>query len=154
VKRYLIELSEEERTSLHDLTRKGRIAARVLRRAQALLLADAGKTDEQIQDALQVGVATIERLRKRFVEEGLPAALHERPRPGGQPKLAAKQEAFLIALACSDPPEGRTCWTMQLLADQMVALGEVESLSDETVRRTLKRGRSSRGRSAPGASPR
>jgi transposase len=152
MKRYVVELTDEERASLRALTQKGKASARVIRRAHLLLLADQGKTDEQIQDALQVGIATVERLRKRCVEEGIEAALHERRRPGGAPKLGQKQEAFLIALACSDPPKGRARWTMQLLADQMVTLGQVESLSDETVRRVLKKGRSSRGRTARGVS--
>jgi transposase len=154
MKRFVVELTDEERASLRALTQKGKASARVIRRAHLLLLADAGKTDEQIHEALQIGIATVERLRKRCVEEGVEAALLERHRPGGTPKLGPNQEAFLIALACSDPPKGRACWTMQLLADEMVALGQVESISDETVRRTLKKGRSSRGKSAPGASPR
>jgi transposase len=92
----------------------------------------------------------VERVRKRFVEAGLEAALRERPRPGGQRKLEGKQEAFLIALACSTPPEGRTSWTMQLLAYKLVELRVVDAISDETVRRTLKKTRSSRGRKRPG----
>jgi len=154
MKRYVVELSEEERASLRALTQKGKASARMIRRAHVLLLADTGKTDEAIALALSMGVATLERLRKRFVLEGLSAALQERPRPGARAKLDAKAEAFLIALACSDPPKGRSVWTTQLLADQMVALGKVESLSDETVRRILKKGGPSRGCTAPGASPR
>lgn len=152
MKRYIVALTDEERASLRALTQKGKASARIIRRAHLLLLADAGKTDEQIHDALQVGIATVERLRKRCVEEGVEGALRERPRATVAPKLGESQVAFLMALACSDPPEGRACWTMQLLADKMVALGQVESLSDETVRRTLKKGRSNRGKSAPGAS--
>ena len=95
----------------------------------------------------------MERIRQRFVEDGLEAALSERPRPGGQRKLAGKQEAFLSALACSTPPEGRTCWPMQLLADRLVALQVVEAISDETVRRTLKKTSSSRGKRRPGVFP-
>ena len=96
-------------------------------------------------EALQVGLSTVARTRQRFVEGGLEWALTERPRPGAARKLDGKAEAFLIALACSGPPGGRTRWTMQLLADRMVEIGVVEELSDETVRRTLKRGCSSRG---------
>ena len=95
----------------------------------------------------------MERIRKRFVEDGLEAALSEQPRPGGQRKLDGQQEAFLIALACSTPPEGRACWTMQLLADRLVELQVVEAISDETVRRTLKKTSSSRGRRKPGVFP-
>src|SRR3989304_3215971 len=91
--------------------------------------------------ALLVGLATVARTRQRFVEGGLEWALTERPRPGAARKLDGKAEAFLIALACTDAPEGRECWTMQLLADRLVELGLVEEISDETVRRTLKRGR-------------
>jgi transposase len=144
-KRYRVDLTEEERAGLLALTKQGRAAARKIRRAQTLLLAADGLTDDAVAAALHIGRATVERTRKRFVEEGLEAALAEHPRPGGQPKLDGKQEAFLVALACSDAPEGRNHWTMQLLAEQMVALGVVESLSDETVRRTLKKTISSRG---------
>ncbi len=144
-KRYLVTLSDDERAHLLALTKQGKIAARKLTRAHILLQADAGVVDTAIATALHVGTATVERIRKRFVEEGLDAALSERPRPGGQRKLDGKQEAFLIALACSTPPEGRQCWTMQLLADRLVAVQVVEAISDETVRRTLKKTRSSRG---------
>ena len=92
-----------------------------------------------------LGLRRLERTRKRFVEEGLEAALNERPRAGGQRKLAGKQEALLVALACSTPPDERKCWTMQLLADKLVELKQVESISDETVRRTLKKTSSSHG---------
>jgi transposase len=144
-KRYLVTLTEEERVSLLGLTKKGKGAARKLTRAHILLQADAGVSDTAIAAALHIGIATVERVRKRFVEEGLDAALSERPRPGGQRKLDGKQEAFLIALACSTPPEGRQRWTMQLLADRLVAVQVVEAISDETVRRTLKKTRSNRG---------
>jgi transposase len=145
VKRYLVTLTEDERMHLLELTKKGKISARKLTRAHILLQADAGASAKAIAAALHIGIATVERLRKRFVEEGLEAALSERPRPGGQRKLNGKQEAFLIALACSTPPEGRQCWTMQLLADTLVAVRMVEAISDETVRRTLKKTRSNHG---------
>jgi transposase len=144
-KRYMVTLTAAEREDLLALTKKGKIAARKLMRAHVLLQADAGVSDEVIAAALHIGIATVERIRKRFVEEGLEASLTERPRPGGQRKLDGKQEAFLIALACSTPPEGRACWTMQLLADRLVALGVVEAISDETVRRALKKTHSNRG---------
>ncbi len=88
---------------------------------------------------MHIGTATLARTRKRFVEEGLEAALSERPRAGARRKLEGKQEALLVALACSAPPDERKCWTMQLLADQLVELQQVESISDETVRRTQKK---------------
>lgn len=152
-KRYLVTLTEAERASLLALTQKGKISARQLTRAHILLQADAGGIDAVIAAALHVGIATVARVRKRFVEEGLEAALQERPRPGGHRKLDGKQEAFLIALACSTPPEGRTRWTMQLLAGKMVELRVVDSISDETVRRTLKKPSSSRGRRQSGVFP-
>lgn len=152
-KKYIVTLTDDERTQLLALTKRGKVSARRLTRAHLLLQADAGLSDETIAQTLHIGTATVERLRKRFVEAGLEAALSERPRPGGQRKLDGKQEAFLIALACSAPPEGRTCWTMQLLADKLVDLRVVEAISDETVRRTLKKTRSSRGKRRPGVFP-
>jgi transposase len=152
-KRYLVTLSEDERAHLLALTKKGTLSARKLTRAHILLQADAGAMDAAIAAALHVGIATVERVRKRFVEEGLEGALRERPRPGGHRKLDGKQEAFLIALACSTPPEGRTCWTMQLLAGKLVELRVVDAISDETVRRTLKKTSSSRGRRRRGVFP-
>jgi transposase len=152
-KKYIVTLTEDERAQLVALTKRGKVSARRLTRAHVLLQADAGLADEAIAQALRVGTATVERLRKRFVEEGLEAALGERPRPGGHRKLDGKQEAFLIALACSTPPEGRACWTMQLLADKLVEVRVVEAISDETVRRTLKKTPSSRGRRRPGVFP-
>lgn len=144
-KKYVVTLSERERTELGTLIRKGTASARLLTRARVLLRSDAGATDDQIATALQVGTTTVERLRRRFVEQGLDATLHERPRPGGTPKLDGKQEALLVALACSEPPQGRTTWTMQLLADHLVAIGTVDTISDETVRRVLKKTISNRG---------
>lgn len=144
-KKYLIDLQDQERSALHDLTSKGRVSARKLKRAQILLLADKGQTDEEIVQAVGVVRATVERIRKRFVEGGLEYALNEQPRPGGRPKLDGHQAALLTAIACSDPPEGHKVWTMQLLADRLVELGEVESVSHDTVRRVLKKTRPSPG---------
>jgi transposase len=138
-KRYVVTFTDEERTQLWALTQKGRVAARRLTRAHLLLQADAGATQEAIAIALRLGRATVVRICKRFVEDGLEAARGDRPRPGAQRKLDGKQTAFLIALACSPPPEGRTCWTIQLLANRLVELRVVEASSDETVRRTLKK---------------
>ena len=138
-KRYLVELTEKERTQLQAVGKKGKVVARRLRRAQLLLLAADGYTDREIASALHLGVSTVERTRKRFVEGGVEWALTERPRPGGTPKLRGKDEAFLIATACSAPPRGRQRWTLQLLAERIVEVGLVDSISDETVRRTLKK---------------
>ena len=143
-KKYIVELTTEERAHLLELTRKGKTSVRKVRRAQLLLLADEGKTDLDIVEALHVGVATVERIRKRFVFEGLSAALNDRPRPGARCKLDAKGEAILETLAQSKPPEGRKRWTMQLLADRLVELKVVEDISGETVRRMVKKSGSNR----------
>jgi transposase len=152
MKRYKVTLTKEERRELQDLVASGKAAARKLTHARILLKADASSggpawTDQRIVEALEVGVATVERIRQRFVEEGLAAALSRKKqaRPSRQPKLDGRAEARLIALACSAPPEGRKEWTLQLLADRLVELEVVEAISYETVRRALKKTRSSRG---------
>ena len=149
---YPVRLTDEDRGALLALTRKGTIAARKLARAHILRLADEGKPDADIAAALSVGLSTVERTRKKYVEGGLESALNERPRPGVKPKLDAKQEAYLIALACSTPPNDQVKWTMRLLADRLVQVGVVGDISDETVRRTLKKTSSSPGKSSNGAS--
>lgn len=135
--RYIVELDEAERQQLQKLTSTGAPGARKMKRAQILLMAAAGNTDQCIADALQVGTSTVYRTKQRFVEEGLEASLIERPGRGGERKLNAQQEAMLVALACSEPPKGRRRWTLCLLADELVALTELDSLSYETVRRRL-----------------
>ena len=155
--KYSVELSAEERATLTHLVRGGTQGARTLTRARVLLRADDGLTDPQIAAALQVGVATVHRIRQRCVEEGFAAALHDRPRQGGTPKFDTKQHAHVVALACSDPPEGRTRWTLRMLADRVVELGLAEQCSYETIRRALKKtppASSSRGRNGSGASRR
>lgn len=152
--KYIVDVTGEERTKLFDLTRKGKASARKIVRAHVLLRADEDATDASIAQALHVGCSTVHRTRQRFVEGGLPWALTERSRRGGQRRLDGKQEAFLVALACSNPPAGRVCWTTQLLADRMVQLQVAETLSDETVRRVLKKRTSSPGRRRNGASRR
>jgi transposase len=138
-KKYIVELTAEERQGLEKLLRKGKISVRRLKRAQVLLAADAGQMDQQIAQTIQVHVATVERIRKRFVLGGVDHALTEKKRPGGKVKLDGKGEAILVALACSDPPKGHAVWTMQMLADRLVELGAVEWISDETVRIRLKK---------------
>ena len=137
--KYLVTLTDEERAELSQLTSRGQLSARKMKRAQILLAADKGKKDETISETLGTALSTIHRIRQKFVEGGIEFALSERPRPGGQKKLDGKAEAFLVAMACSEPPAERTKWTMQLLAERMVELKVVESLSDETVRRTLQK---------------
>ena len=144
-KRYRVTLTDEERERLDGLTRKGTASARMVRRAQTLLLAAEERTDEAIAAALRIGVSTVERTRRRCVEEGVEAALRERPRPGARPKLGPKERAFVVALACTRPPEGRKRWTMQLLADRVVQLQVVPDITDEAIRLLLTRTGSSRG---------
>ena len=148
-KTYRVELTEAERVQLLLLIRQGKTPARALQRAHILLQASEGAFDHQSAAALHVSLRTVQRVRQRFAEaspeERLERALYDRPRPGSEPKLDARGEAFLVALACSTPPEKREHWTMQLLADRLVELSIVEAISDETVRRTLKKTRARRG---------
>ncbi len=151
-KRYLVTLTPEEREQLSGLLSARKRSALTLARARILLKADQADggpawPDDRIAEALDCGVRTIERVRQRFVERGLEAALGRKPqdRPSRERKLDGRAEARLIALACSQPPDGRAAWTLQLLADQLVELKIVDSVCDETVRRALKKTRSSRG---------
>jgi transposase len=152
LKKYVVDLTADERAGLEALTGKGSGKARRLKHALILLAAADGDIDNEIASKLRVHANTVQRVRQRFVEEGLEPALNEKPRPGKTPLLDGHQEAHLIALACSSPPEGRVQWTMQLLANKLVDLGVVESISDETVRRVLKGGKSSPGFTGSGAS--
>jgi len=138
-KKYVINLSDEERQQLLEMTRKGTLKARQFKRAMILLKADEGLTDEQIVAALNVSRPCVERIRKRYVSDGIERALNEDPRPGQRRKLDGRAEATLVATACSDAPEGHEHWTLRLLADKLVKLGVVETVSHETVRRTLKK---------------
>src|SRR5712671_4533978 len=135
--RYRVELSQAERCELTAMLSKGKRAARKLKRAQILLAADAGRSDEEIARAAAVGGSTVYRTKRRFVEGNLERALSEDPRPGAERKLTGKEEALLVATACASPPEGRARWTLELLAGAMVKLTDHESLSHETVRRRL-----------------
>ena len=154
-KRWLVDLTEEERAGLEALTRRGRAPARKIAHARVLLLASEGRlTDDEIAAATGRSRSLVERTRKRFVLSGLETALWDKPRRGGIPKLDDRGRATLIALACANPPEGRICWTMQLLANALVSRQVVPSISDETVRRELKKTASSRGSRSTGASRR
>src|SRR5437016_9686756 len=135
--RYRVELSQVERDELTAMLSKGKRAARKLKRAQILLAADAGRSDEEIARAVAVGGSTVYRTKRRFVEGNLERALSEDPRPGAERKLTGKEEALLVATACSSPPAGRARWTLELLADALVRLTAHDSLSRETVRRRL-----------------
>src|SRR6516165_1154875 len=135
--RYRVELSQVERSDLKALLSGGKHASRKLKRAQILLAADAGASDDDIATSVAVGGSTVYRTKRRFVEGNLEAALSEQPRPGAGRKLSGKEEALLVATACSKPPQGRARWTLELLAGVMVSLTEHVSLSHETVRRRL-----------------
>ena len=135
--RYRITLTSEEREQLRSLVQVGKGPVRRLKRAQILLAAASGSGDASIAANVSVGTSTVYRTKRRFVEEGFEAALSEDPRPGAERKLEAKEEALLIATACSTPPAGRARWTLSLLADAMVRLTKHSSLSSETIRRRL-----------------
>ena len=135
--RYRVELSQIERTELRALLSGGKHASRKLKRAQILLAADAGASDEEIARSVGVGGSTVYRTKRRFVEGNLERALSDEPRPGAERKLSGKEEALLVATACASPPEGRARWTLELLAGAMLKLTEHKSLSHETVRRRL-----------------
>jgi transposase len=142
MKKYRVTLTEEERQHLEQLISRGKGTARKLLHARILLKADeaVGWSDERISEALEVSLSTIGRVRERFVEEGLDAALERKaPERVYQRRLDGAQEAHLVALVCSPPPEDRGRWTLQLLADKLVELEYVESVSKETVRQTLKK---------------
>lgn len=138
-KKYIVKLSEEERKHLHELTSRGEVRARVMKRAQILLKADEGMKDADIVNALNTSRPTVERIRKRFVEGNLEKGLYDDPRPGSQTKLDGRAEAQLIAVACSEAPDGHEKWSLRLLADKLVELGVVEGISHETVRQYLKK---------------
>src|SRR5215218_2305339 len=146
MKKYKVTLTDEERSGLHELIAAGKAAAKKLAHARILLKADAADggpawPDAWIAEAAEVSAATVERVRQRFVEQGLEAALvrKKQDRPSRERTLDGAAEARLVALACSVPPDGRARWTMRLLADRLVELEVVDAVSDETVRRTLKR---------------
>jgi transposase len=138
-KKYIVDLNEAELSHLQSLTKTGKHKARTITRANILLMASESYPDNAIASTLRVNVSTVERTREKFVIGGLEYALEDRPHPPKPRKLDGKQEAFLVATACSTAPEGRTRWTMQLLAQQLVNFGIVDSISDETVRQTLKK---------------
>ena len=154
VSKYKVELTQSERSALIETSGRGKPLARTVKRALALLKADEGLLDREVAEAVSLSAATVARVRRRFVEEGLEAAINDRPRSGRERKLSGRQEAHLVAIACSNAPEGHTNWTLHLLADKVVELEFAGSISLETVRRILKKTNSSRGRRKNGASPR
>jgi len=153
--KYIVRLSDEERDELKRIVSTGESAARMIRRAQILLKADAGWTDEAIGEAVGVCRQTVHDVRAQCVQDGASKTIRRRSgRPAGsQPKaLDGVAEAHLVALTCSEPPEGHSRWTLRLLASRMVALEYVEAVSHETVRNVLKKTNSNPGSSKPGAS--
>jgi transposase len=154
MEKYRVSLTDEERDTLKGLLNKGKVAARKIAHARILLLAEAGQDDDSIATALSVSTRTVCRVRKRLVTEGFAAALDHKPQPPRPDKVKIKGdvEQELVRVACSDPPQGRCHWTLQLLADELVTLGLVKTLSTETVRQALKKTTSSRGSSRRGAS--
>ncbi len=150
-KAYVVTLTDDEQARLRHMLSRGSEKARTLTHARILLHAHAGTGDKEIVAALRTSMSTVGRIREQYAERGLDAALDEAPRPGGKPTLDGAGEASLVARACSDQT-GRGAWTRQLLAERRITLGVVETISDETVRRTLKKGASSRGSTRGGAS--
>lgn len=138
-KKYVVKLNEEESQTLNRLVTVGKSSARKIKRANLLIAADMGKTDQEISQLLHVSIPTIERTRKRYVEAGLEAALHEQPRCGRPIAFDAKQEATLIALACTPAPSGQARWTCLSLANRLVEMKVVDQISDESVRLRLKK---------------
>lgn len=136
--RYRVELNQAERDELTALVSRGKHTARKFKRAQILLAADAGNTDQVIAETVGVGMSTVTRTKRRFVVGNLECALSEAPRPGASRKLTGMEEALLVATACAAPPEGRAGWTLELLAQELVRLTEHDTLSRETVRRRLE----------------
>jgi transposase len=149
-KTYNVKLSDLGRQRLFDLIKRGKSSARMITRARILLLADEGLSDEEIAVHIHTGSATVARTRKRYCLEGLDRALKEKPRPGVAPKLDGKAEAAVTAIACSNPPQGRGRWTLRLIADKLVELGFVESISHVTVGEVLKKTNLSLGRRSSG----
>ena len=144
IKRWTVRLTEDQESTLLEMVTRGKESARTIRRAHTLLLAWEGKTDEEIAEIVRCSVTTVANTRRQFGERGL-KALYDRPRPGQKRKLDGRGEAHLIAVACSTPPDGKATWTMQALADEMITLGHVDSISPDTVRRVLKNRSSSPG---------
>lgn len=145
VKKYTVCLTPEEIEKLQTVIRTGKTKARTITRARIILMSNEGKTDEAIALCLEVNVSTVARTRQRLATGGVDLVLNERPHPPKTLKINGEQEAHLIATACSTAPTGNTRWTLRLLADRIVSLGIVDSVSYETVRRTLKKTKSNRG---------
>ena len=134
-----VKLKPKERRDLKQLISKGSEKARKITRARILLLAHEGKTDTHIIEALNIARNTVRTVRSRYIQDGLEAAINEQPRPGAPKKFTGRQKAKITAIACSEPPEGRSRWTLRLIADKVVELGISDEISYKTVERTLKK---------------
>lgn len=140
-KSFTVKLTDEQKEQLNALINKGKHSARVIKRARLLLMAEQDKKDEEISALVGYCISQIKNIRKRFFLEGLDSALKEKPRPGAPIKLDRRAEEIASAIACSNPPEGRSCWTMQMIADKLVELKYVSDINDETIRLRLKKKR-------------
>ncbi len=143
-KKFTVHLTKVQEATLLELVTRGTAGAQPIRRAHTLLMAWEGHTDEEIAEFVRCCTNTVYKVRRRFTERGL-ESLYDKARPGRKRLLDGRAEAHLVALACSDPPEGRSTWTLRLLADQLVAMDVVDGVSRDTVRRVLKNRRSSHG---------
>jgi len=135
---YVIKLKKNEKKYLEKLIKQGKRSARETKRAMLLLLSNEGKIDKEIIDALKVSRSTCLNIRKRYCEEGLESALKEKPRPGAPIKIDSRVESMITMIACSEPPEGRSCWTMELIADRLITLENIE-ITPQSVSNTLKK---------------
>lgn len=140
-RKYIVKLTDEQKEKLNNTIDKGIHSSREIKRAKILLLADQNKQDNEVAQIVGYTAQQVQNIRKRFFIEGLDSSLKEKPRPGAPRKLDDKGEAYAIAIACSNPPEGRSCWTMQMIADKLVELKYVDSISDDLVRLRLKKKR-------------
>lgn len=147
---FVVNLKDEDRAYLNQHIRRGRASARSLTRARILLMADEGRSNKEIAGILKTTEPTIIQIKKRYCQEGLESALNEKARSGAPVKIDGTIEAQVTLLACSEPPEGRSSWTMQLIADKLVELEVVDSISAMSIHRTLKKVKPSPGKRSDG----
>jgi transposase len=147
---FVVKLTAEDRDYLTQFIRRGKASARSLARARILLMADEGYSNKEIVEVIKVSRPTVNHISKRYCQEGLDSAINEKPRSGAPPKIDGTIEAQVTLLACSKPPEGKSTWTLKLLADKLVELEVIESISTMTVQRILKKARPSLGRRLDG----
>lgn len=145
-------LNDDDKRTICSMLDKGKLSVRILKRAEILLKSDEGYTVEEISEMVDRHAHTVRRIRNRYIEAGLDFALEEKPRPGPPAKIFSREEAIITSLACSDAPDGRSRWTLEMLADKLVQLTELEDVSTETVRRVLKKANSNPGKVSNGAS--